>query len=457
MPVLTSQEVAEICSGRLIGAADVRIATIVGDSRETSAGAGFVAIRAGHDFVADAFGRGAALAIVEHADSLPDGAPGVVVDDSVTALARLATEVRSRLDVHVVGITGSTGKTLTKDFTAAALEARYRVHASPRSFNTEVGVPLVVLSCPDDAELLVVELGARHSGEIAELAEIVRCDVGVITGIGKTHLGEFGSREEIARTKAELLATLPPTGLAVLPADDDYLAVLTESTAARVATVGPGGAFRFSSEGVELVRKELELAGRTIGAISGVPVRLPVAGRALMRNAAVAACVAAEFGVPVVDAVTSIEQARPTSFRMEISTLGGWIFVNDAYNANPTSTASALRTVRELAGDEPAWAVLGEMAELGPVGEQEHSRIGRLAADLGYVGLIVVGDNASPLAGAAGPIAVSASSLSDAADAVVERVPPGAHLLVKGSLVTGLKDFGAILTERIDQIPSRTG
>jgi UDP-N-acetylmuramoyl-tripeptide--D-alanyl-D-alanine ligase len=176
-----------------------------------------------------------------------------------------------------------------------------------------------------------------------------------------------------------------------------------------------------------------------------------------VRNAAVAACVAAELGVPVADAVKAIEQSQPTSWRMDISTLGGWIFVNDAYNANPTSTASALRTVRELAGDAPAWAVLGEMAELGPAAEREHARVGRLATLLGYAGLIVVGEAAAPLAGAAGTVALRVSSISEAAEAVVERVPSGAHLLVKGSLVTGLKDFGEVLTARLDEIPSRTG
>ncbi len=462
MPVLTAGEIASICAGRLVGDADVAVSTIAGDSREVSASGGFIAIRGGHDFVADALARGAALTIVERDDALPAGANGVVVDDSVTALARLATQVRARLDVRVVGITGSTGKTLTKDFTAAALSPRYRVHASPRSFNTEIGVPLVVLSCPDDADVLVVEMGARHGGEIAELAAMVRCDVGVVTGIGKTHLGEFGSRESIARTKAELLGSLPATGLAVVPADDDFLPLLIGSTAARVTTVGPGGHFRFAGEAVELGRgADGTLCGRTSGRIntgdSSATISLPVAGRALMRNAAAAVSVAAELGVSFGDSTKAIERAQPTSWRMETSTIGDWVFVNDAYNANPASTASALRTVCELAGMEPAWAVLGEMAELGPVADREHARIGRLAVSLGYDGLIVVGTAASSLADAAKPIALQVASMAEAADAVLAHVPGGAHLLVKGSLVTGLKDFGAVLSDRLEEIPSRTG
>ena len=209
MPVLTAGEIAEICSGRVVGDGAATASGLIADSREVVPGVGFAAVRRGHDFVAEALSKGASLAIVERREALPDTATGVVVADVVRALSTLATEVRSRLDVRVVGITGSTGKTLTKDFTAAALGARYRVHAAPRSFNTEVGVSLVVLSCPEDANVLVIEMGARHAGEIAELAAIARCEVGVVTGIGKTHLGEFGSREAIARTKAELPGSLP--------------------------------------------------------------------------------------------------------------------------------------------------------------------------------------------------------------------------------------------------------
>jgi UDP-N-acetylmuramoyl-tripeptide--D-alanyl-D-alanine ligase len=462
MPVLTAAEIAEICSGRLVGDGATSVPSLVGDSREVSEGDGFVAIRGGRDFVGEAFAAGARLAVVEHADLVPDGATGVVVTDVVATLARLSAEVRSRLRARVVGITGSTGKTLTKDFTAAALGSRWRVHASPRSFNTEVGVPLAVLSCPDDAEVLVVELGARHAGEIAELTAIVRPEIGVVTGIGKTHLGEFGSREAIARTKAELLSALPPAGLAVVPADDEFLPLLASSTMARLIAVGPGGHVRFDGDRVELLRGDADdrPSGRTVGSVSVgtslVSVTLPVAGRALMRNAAVALSIAAELGVDLEDAARAIERTRPSSWRMEVSSIGGWTLVNDAYNANPVSTGSALRTVRELAGTTRPWAVLGEMAELGPVADAEHARMGRLAVELGYEGVIVVGTAAEALARSAAPIGIHVTSMAEAADAVVEHVPPYAYLLVKGSLVTGLKDFGAVLTERLAHTPSRT-
>lgn len=446
MPVLTVEEIAEICSGRPVGDRAATASGLIADSREVTPGVGFAAIRRGHEFVAEALTKGASLALVERPEALPDTGSGVVVADVVHALATLATEVRSRLDVRVVGITGSTGKTLTKDFTAAALGSRLRVHAAPRSFNTEVGVSLVVLSCPDDADVLVIEMGARHAGEIAELAAIARCDVGVVTGIGKTHLGEFGSRAAIARTKAELLGSLPPDGLAAVPAEDDFLPLLVSSTSARVITVGAGGGVRFAADRVER-------PGRTHGSVSmgatTTRITLPVSGRALMRNAAVAIAVAVELGVDVDAAAAAVGQARPSSWRMQVGSVGPWTFVNDAYNANPTSVASALRTVRELGGPDPVWAVLGEMAELGPHSDAEHARMGRLAVGLGYAGIVTVGTGTDALAAAAASISVPATSMAEAADIVVDRVPPGACLLVKGSLVTGLKDFGDVLTDRL--------
>jgi UDP-N-acetylmuramoyl-tripeptide--D-alanyl-D-alanine ligase len=446
MPFLTAGEIAEVCSGRLIGDGSATVSTIVADSRESFDGAGFVAVRSGHSFVADAFAGGAGLAIVERAECLPDGATGVVVEDVVHALARLSAHVRSRLRAQVVGITGSVGKTLTKDFTAAAVSPRHRVHASPRSFNTEVGVPLSILSCPDDADVLVLEMGARHPGEISELAEIARCQIGVVTGIGKTHIGEFGSRATIARTKAELLDALPADGLAVVPADDEFLPLLAATATARTTTVGPGGTVRFRADRVEL-------PGRTVGVVSldssVVEVVLPVPGRALMRNAAIALGVARELEVDAETAAAAIARCTPSSSRMEVSSLGGWTLVNDAYNANPSSTASALRTVRELASSAPLWAVLGEMAELGSIADSEHARIGRLVAALGYTGVVVVGERADALAEAAGSIAVRVATNDEAADVAIDRVPSGAYLLVKGSLVTGLKGFGEILTTKL--------
>lgn len=454
MPLLTARDIARTCAGRVVGDGGTAVATIVGDSREAVDGAGFAAIRGGHAFVGDALQRGARLAIVEREEAVPAGSTAIIVADVVDALSALAREVRSRLQVRCVGITGSTGKTLTKDFIAAAAAARFRVHAAPRSFNNEVGVPLVVLSCPDDADVLVVEMGARHRGDIEKLASIARCDIGVITGIGKTHLGEFGTRKAIASTKAELLRSLPASGLAVVPSDDDFLPVLSDSTIARKLTVGPGGQVRFRAAAVER-------PGRTVGTVTShghaMTVTLPVPGRALLRNAAVAIAVAGALGVPGPDAADAMARSTPTSWRMQVVPIGPWTVVNDAYNANPTSMTSALRTVKELGTGSPVWAVLGEMAELGTASSSEHVRVGRLAAALDYQGVIAVGDGAALIASAAGSIATSAASMEEAADLAIQHIPAGAYVLVKGSLVTGLKEFTGVLSDKLRAIPSFTG
>lgn len=440
MPILTAGEVAAVCGGSVAGDPAVRANAVVADSREAVAGSVFVAVRGGHAFVEPALAAGASFAVVHDAAAVPDTATAVVVADTVQALLRLGTWARSRLRARVVGITGSTGKTTTKDLTAAALGARLRVHASPRSYNTDVGMPLTLLSCPDDADAVVLEMGARHPGDIAELAAVARCEVGVITGIGKTHIGEFGSRDVIAATKTELLRALPADGLAVIPADDEYLPLMAASTSARVVSVGPGGAIAFRATSVRA-------PGRTGGVVTidGVPVEvdLPVAGRALIRNAAYALAVARELGVDAGEAARAMADAVVSAARMEISTISGLTVINDAYNANPTSTAASLRTVRELAGRGPAWAVLGEMAELGAISGVEHARIARLARALGFEVVAV----AAPPELADAPGVVGVASMEDAAALLLERAPAGAHVLVKGSLVTGLRRFPELLQD----------
>ncbi len=444
MPPLTAAEAARITGGRLVGEPDAAARMLVGDSRTVVAGAGFVAIRGGHAFVGDAVTAGASFVVVEDPAVLPSGASGVVVPDVVRAMAALASHVRRHIDAMVVGITGSTGKTTTKDLLTAALGTQMRVHASPASYNNPIGVPLVVLNCPDDAEALVIEMGARRDGDIAELCRIARPSVGIVTGIGLTHLGVFGSRGAIARTKSELPASLPAEGVAVLPADDDFLDVLVASTAARVVTVGPGGHVRV----LEVVLDErghptarVDVAGRE------VVVRLAIPGRALVRNAAFALAAAHALGVDPAAAAEALATAPTSAWRMEVRRADGRTIVNDAYNANPTSTSAALRTVREVAGDRPAWAVLGEMAELGPAAPGEHERIGRLAAALGFARVVVVGEGAAGIVTGAGPLARPVPGPDDAARLVAVEAPGDAVVLVKASRAAGLERVAALLCD----------
>lgn len=448
MPLLTVGQLASWARGRVIGEQEITTTGMVADSRAQVQGSGFAAVRGervdGHSFVREALAGGARFIVVERDDAVPDGATAIVVDDTVRALGAMATGARATLDAHVVAITGSTGKTLTKDLVAAALRAKRRVHAAPASFNTDVTVPLVILGCPADAEVLVAELGARHPGDIGRLCEISKPHVGVITGIGSTHLEVFGSREAIAATKAELLESLPADGLAILPSNDDFLSLLSRSTSARVAAVGPGGpwsyaADRIDSDGVTYGR--LFVDGRTID------VALPVPGRPLMRNAAFAVRVAMEIGVEPEAAALALAHAPLSAWRLQIEHIGPWLVVNDAYNANPTSMAATLRSVRELAAGRETWAVLGAMAELGEATGFEHERAGRLATGLGYGGVIVMGDEAARVAAGAGDRAHRVGSLADAADAVSRLVPAGSVVVVKASRAVGLERLTELLAE----------
>ncbi len=450
MPALSASDVAEICRGRLIGDGSKSAASVVADSREVNAGTAFVAVRGGHDFVRDALDARASFVVVENEASLSAGvASAVVVQDSVGALADLARHVRGLLGVTSVGITGSTGKTLTKDLVAAALRVRFRVHASPRSYNTEVTVPTVVLGCPGDAEVLVTELGARRSGEIAELCSFVQPHVGVITGIGSTHLEIFGSRRTIAETKSELLDSLPPDGLGVVPSNDDFLDVFAKRTNARLRTVGPGGALRYRANGIDN-------DGHTHGVVfvdgKSLDVRLGVPNRALMRNAALAIAVAVELGVDSQDAAAALSAAPLSDSRMQVLDVGDWVVVNDAYNANPTSMAAALRSVRELAGDRETWAILGPMAELGPQSDVAHRKIGRLVRALGFAGVITVGAEADAIADAAGEISHRVGSTQEAADTALDIVPPGSVVLIKASRVAGLDLLPDELTRKLKSV-----
>lgn len=451
MPVVTAGQLAEWAGGRVIGDRGARAHGMGADSRGQQRGVAFAAVRGervdGHSFVDAALARGAPFVVAERDDVIPGGATGVVVDDTVRALGAMATQMRRELSARVIGITGSTGKTLTKDFTAAALSSVPRMYASPGNLNTEIGLPLALLSAPADAAVMVLEMGARGPGQIAELCGIARPSVGVITGIGTAHVELFGSREAIAITKSELLASLPAAGLAIVPSDDDFLATFAASTDARLACVGPGAPVSYRAD-------RITPDGRTYGRISvdgrSVPIVLPVPGRALMRNAAFAVRIAVECGVDPDVGAAGIADAAPSSWRMQIvaAAYAGWTIVNDAYNSNPTSIASTLRSGRELAGDRPAWAVLGRMAELGDATEDEHRRAGRLVRSLGYAGLITIGAEADGIALGAGDIARRTATIDDAIDAIDASVPDGAVVVVKASRAVGLEHLVRHFTSR---------
>ena len=429
---LRATEVADATGGTLSGP-EVTVDGARIDSRLVQGGELFVALRAerdGHEYVDAALDAGAGACLVER----PAGrGTSIVVEDTFVALTQLATRMRDRLPDRVVGITGSVGKTSTKDLLAAALGRQYRVSASAKSFNNELGVPLTVLDTPDDAEAVVVEMGARGRGHVASLCAVARPLVGVVTTVGLSHSEFFGTIEDVAVAKAELVEALPAHGTAVLNADAPLVAAMATRTGARVLTFGrAAGDVRATDIRLD---DDLRPTFRLQTPWGDAGVELQVRGYHQVFNAlaAAAAALACDAGLEAVAAGLGDAQLSP--WRMELHRApSGALILNDTYNANPLSMEAALRALAELPALRRT-AVLGIMAELGDVGPSEHARMGALAAALG-VRIIAVD---APDYGS--------ETVADAGEAR-ERLGPlgdGDAVLVKGSRAAGLESLAGTL------------
>lgn len=415
--------------GTLVGP-DRGVDAVSTDSRHVAPGDLFVAIKGesfdGHDYAASALASGAVGVVVEAGRS--DAAPRIEVPDTSEALLRLAARRRRELDMPVVAITGSTGKTTTKDLLAAVIP---RAWASPASFNNEVGVPLTVLSAPTGAGALVVEMGSRGRGHLSWLMPAVLPDVAVITNLGVVHLETFGDKATLADAKWEIVAGLHEGGTAVLPADEPRLA---RSHHGRTVTFGRDG-------GADVVARDIEIDERALASFvldtpaGSVGVKLSVPGEHQPSNAAAAAAAALAIGVDLETIAAGLSAATGSKWRMEVHE-GDFTVINDAYNANPTSVESALRTTLRLGGRPIAF--LGKMAELGDVEEAEHVRIGQLAASLGYAAVIVVGEDPG-IARGAGAIARQVPDVAAAMSVAGSVIRPGDAVVVKASRSVGLE------------------
>jgi UDP-N-acetylmuramoyl-tripeptide--D-alanyl-D-alanine ligase len=437
---LLISEVAAAMGGSLVGVeGDPVVSEVVTDSRRVSPGSLFVALRGerldGHDFDRQALGAGAVAVVTVRGASLAE--PRVEVDHSGQALRDLAALVRSRLEVPVLAVTGSTGKTSTKDLLAGALGPG--TWAAPHSYNNEVGVPLTVLGAPEDAESLVLEVGSRGKGHIAWLAPVVDPWVAVLTNVGVAHLETFGDLDAVADAKWELMEGLRPGGVGVIPAEDERL--MRRKLAARM-TFGVSPAADVAVEGVRLddrARPSFHL--RTPSGHGEVHLSMAGAHQAL--NAAAATAAALAVGRSLEEVVPGLEKAAGSPWRMEVHS-GRFLVVNDAYNANPASMSAALETVAAMPGRH--LAVLGRMAELGPAAREEHLRIGRLVVRLGYAALVVVGEDPG-LADGAGGLARGAADQDQGWDLLTHLMAPGDVVLVKGSRVVGLERLAERLVE----------
>ena len=430
---MRTSDVAAATGGRLLGP-DVTVSGAAIDSRLVSGRELFVPVvaeRDGHDFVPAALEAGAAAYLTARG-ALPaaEGATAVEVDDTSSALSALGAHGRHLLqpgvDGRVVGVTGSVGKTSVKDLLAAALAARWRTTASAGSFNNELGVPLTLLCAPGDTQALVVEMGARGAGHVAELCAVARPAVGVVTRVAAVHTETFGTIDDVATAKSELVAALPASGVAVLNAADPRVAAMARRTAARVVMFGEAGDVR--AEDVTL-DDELRATFRLASPWGSGIVRLGARGLHMVENALAAAAAALVCDVALDDVAAALGHAGVSRWRMELATLpSGARLLNDAYNANPVSMAAALRALAGLPARRRV-AVLGLMAEIGPSSESEHRAVGDLARDLGVevVALGVPAYGGTPVA-----------DLADAVAALGDLGPDDAVLL-KGSRVAGLE------------------
>lgn len=445
-------EVARAVEGSLEGD-DVEVRSVSTDSREVIAGSLFIALSGdrtdGHRFVEQAFAGGVAAAMVDGPTHV--NGPVVRVDSTAEALLRLAAHERKSMVATVVGVTGANGKTSTKDLTHAIAKTRFRVHASPGSFNNEIGLPLTLLGAPPETEVLVAEMGARRLGDVKLLSGVARPDVVVVTNVGLAHIEVFGSWASIVEASAEPIDTLGPEGVAILNADDPIVIAYGDRCPGRVVTFGTRAHVDVRAEGVSL-GPDGRASFRLVTRESEVPVTLAVPGEHMVSNALAAAAVGFELGVPVDEAARALAGAGVSRWRMEtFTTTAGVRVLNDAYNANPESTAAVLRTARWMAGKERLIAVLGEMAELGAISEEEHDRVGELAARIRVDRLITLGEAAEAIARAAiregmepGDVAIH-DSPDEALEDVRRSVASGDLVVFKGSRVAGLETLAEAL------------
>ncbi|MDQ5861837.1 MAG: UDP-N-acetylmuramoyl-tripeptide--D-alanyl-D-alanine ligase [Actinomycetota bacterium] len=468
MIALTAAEIADITHGRLDADPGITPLSVVTDSREAAAGSLYVAKPGehadGHDFVAAAFSRGAVLVLAERPVKGPGGVnyPAVLVEDAVLAMGALAAEAVRRIRLArsaagdaltVIGITGSAGKTTTKDLLAGILTQQGTTVAPQGSYNGEVGVPLTVFRADTQTRYLVIEMGATGIGHIRYLADMVKPDIGVVLGIGTAHAGEFGGVENIAQAKGELLEALAAGGTAVINLDDDRVAAMRSRTGASVlgfsAEERPDATVRAvnpdtNAEG----NPEFELV--LPGGETGLHVRSRLIGAHHTGNLLAAAAAAHAAGVSGKDIAASLStQSAASRWRMErTERADGVTVINDAYNANPESMRAALRTLADLGRGRRTWAVLGAMLELGPDSIREHTVVGTQVVRLNISRLVVVGREARALyvsaiqEGSWGDECVFAETAEDAYALLNAELEPGDLVLFKSSNSVGLRHLG---------------
>lgn len=435
----SARDVAHHTGGELIGP-EKNFEGISIDSRGNIAGSLFAALkgdRDGHDFLMSAFENGASGALIsQDRPDLPEDKSYIRVEDVQWALSRIGVLTRARLSAPIIAVTGSVGKTTTKDLLSSVLSQKFVTHASTASHNNEIGVPMTLANAPFDTEATVLEMGSRGRGHIHYLCEFARPTHGIITAIEAVHSEVMGDRAAIARAKLELIEHLPDSGTAVLAAHVPELMEGQRLTSARVLTFGAGG--EVVAEGPIELDKELFPRFQLLSPWGSVEVQLGLRGEHNVNNALAAAAAGLSVGLTLEQVATGLERAVGSDWRMSLArTASGVQVLNDSYNAGPASMAAALRSLSALPGQEKI-AVLGVMAELGATSEAEHAQISDLAAELG---ITIKAVNTQLYPGA---------EVFDSHDDVVASIDmgnPGLAILVKGSRVAGLEQVAAKLLE----------
>lgn len=445
MPEVNAADVALWCGAEWLGAPSPIFYAVRSDSRTIQAGDLFVALRGprydGHDYVAEAFARGAAGAVVKHerADEVANLGPVLPVADTLAALWNLARGYRATLRADIIGVTGSTGKTTVKEMVSSVLAQQAVTAKTHGNWNNDIGLPLSLLEASATSRFGVFELGMNHPGELAPLCQLLRPRIGIITNIGPVHMEFFPTLEAIAQEKAELLRCLPANGVAVLDVRSEFYPFLRSQTSAPVVTIGSSQdcSADYCAEVVSAANGEFRARESASG--EEVFVHLSVPGEHMITNAMFAVAVGRTLGLEWPKIVAGLEQFRPPPLRWNVTKIQGILFINDAYNANPMSMRAALAAFAQQPVSGMRWLVLGDMLELGACALKEHEELGRWIATRMRAGMIVLGDLGARIADGAEQRGMDKNWIwrcrehAGIVDILKKQLNPGDAVLLKGS------------------------
>ncbi|MEY3100880.1 MAG: hypothetical protein RL435_26 [Actinomycetota bacterium] len=444
---LSVADIAEIVGGKSFGDSGAIVtAEPFFDSRSAIPGGIFLALEGqqvdGHNFVEEALAKGGVTAFTTR----QVGSNCIVVADVLEAISKLGAEVRRRLpQMKVIGITGSQGKTTTKDIARHVLSIAGETIAPSQSFNNDLGVPLTLLRASAKTRFCVLEMGARHEGDIARLVQMAKPDIGVVLVVGTAHIGEFGSREAIARTKSEIVSNLSKDAIAILGTYDEFTPKMATQTPATVMYFGEQTSCDVRATDIDIRegRAHFDLVSKA----GREPVALRLIGRHQVPNALAAAAIATALQMPIDKIASGLSTAEIASkWRMEISDIGSLLLINDSYNANPESMRAALETLRYFAQERGgrAWAFIGKMHELGENSQRDHQSITAFADQMGIDHVVAV--NTPEYGNTSGAqLLVQHVSSFDEALAISKEITPGDVILVKGSRAEGLEKLSDAL------------